>query len=92
MFGLSLKTLAVSAALSAAGVGFGLLKEVQAQKAARALEAAEFSLNVLRANHAACTARLSDIQEDQASDREIDAIPDDLLPGAVRPEWMLPAP
>jgi hypothetical protein len=54
------------------------------------LERAWARIDTLETETEACTDRVADILEDQASDREIEAIPDHGLRDAVDPRWLLP--
>ena len=88
MFGISTKALLAGAALGIAGVGYGALKDSQAQRALRDRDAAQVSLEAARAEMNNCTARLTNVMEDAASDIEIDQIPDEGLADSVLPHWL----
>jgi len=88
MFGLNLKVILLGITLAATGVGYGAFKNAQVQRALRDLDAAQARLQAVRGELQNCSTRLLDIQEDAASDLEIDQIPDDDLGNAVLPHWM----
>lgn len=88
MFGLSLKVLGASVAIASAGIGWGAIKDSQAQRALRDRDAAVAAQHVLQAHLQNCAIRILDIQEDAASDLEIDQIPDALLPDNVPNHWL----
>jgi uncharacterized alkaline shock family protein YloU len=47
------------------------------------------ALEIAALQHAACVARGVNIDEDKASDAEINSIPDSDLGDAVNPDWLL---
>lgn len=73
------------AALSAAFVASGWVL-VQHYR----LAALQAKYDALEERMASCSARSTNINEDKASDHEIDQIPDADLSDAVDPRWVLP--
>jgi len=88
MFGLNLKAILLGAAIAATGLGYGAFRDGQAQRALRDRDAALASLQAARGELLNCATRLLDIQEDAASDLEIDQIPDDDLADRALPHWL----
>ena len=88
MFGLNLKVILFGATAAALAVGYGAFRDGQAQRALRDRDAALASLQAARGELQNCSIRLLDIQEDAASDREIDQIPDEDLADRVPPHWL----
>ena len=88
MFGLNLKVILLGITLAATGVGYGAFKNAQVQRALRDLDAAQARLQAVRGELQNCSIRLLDIQEDAASDLEIDQIPDEVLGDRVPPHWL----
>lgn len=54
------------------------------------IAAMEITADLLTQQLDKCSERVSDLKEDLARDRKIDAIPDLGLPGYVKPGWLLP--